>query len=518
LLHKKSLTNIPALTARTAMVVVPGMKTIQGMVRDAHQSVGRVIEQRFIVRSPFGETQESFSLTLTIDGRANCAWMLYRGEGTKSFVDWSVNTREPMDIAQHLMGAFPGYEFESDVIASQQQERRGSDPSFESTTSPTLDMYTEQAELEGDLLLMQLSTLLQSIAMDRLTGRLELSSSKEKATVFFNDGVPIHCATRWDKGEPAFLEIGVWTSGEFKFFKGPRTNTITIKRRLNALLLEAATLRDQSDQLQNLGVKDTSYLARKLELESEEQLARAVETGTGCNPSLQWALYGAIDGESTLVELLRRTKLSKAAWVPALFNLLDCGVLMFSDEPYVVRKEQGGEKIAPLAVDWNAVELIDRSLRRPETGLLTYPSFLLFLNNEFERNTCHSSVFSVVLIETLAFVSLNTAEGEKALQRTALPQKDALRFRQAIELLKLGSDLLAHFETFGYALLMPETDEMQVKIFCNRANVALNDLELTSPDGNDLVIRMGSVTVPSESKVLEEALGLARSRLGIRFD
>jgi Domain of unknown function (DUF4388) len=515
LLHKKSLTNIPAIATRTAMAVVPGMKTLHGMVTDARQSVGRVIEQRFLVRAPFGDTQESFSLTLTIDGRGNCAWMLYRGEGTKSFVDWSVNTREPMDIAQHLMGAFPGYEFESDVVATQQQDKK---ELFESTTSPTLEMYGEQAELEGDLLLMQLPTLLQSIGMDRLTGRLEISSSKDKATVFFNEGIPIHCLTRWEKGEPALLEIGGWTEGEFKFYKGPRTSTITVKRRLNALLLESATLRDQSDQLQNLGVKDISYLARKMELQTQDQLASAVETGTGCNPKLQWELYCAVDGESTLVELLRRIKLSKSAWIPALFNLLDCGVLMFSDEPFVVKEEQNDEKIVSLAVDWNAVELVDRGLRRPETGLLTYPSFLLFLNNEFARNACHSSVFSVVLIEALAYVSLHTVDGDKALQRTALPQKDAVRFRQAIELLKLESDLLAHFETFGYALLMPETDEMQVKIFCDRANLALNDLELTSPDGNDLVIRMGAVTVPSESKVLEEALGLARSRMGIRLD
>ncbi len=514
MLHKKSLTNIPAIPTRNTMSVVPGMKTIQGMVRDARQMVGRVIFQRFEVRAPFGDAAESFSLTLTIDARGNCAWMLYRGEGTKSFVDWSINTREPMDIAQHLIGAFPGFEFESDVVVSQQQEKKDND----SVATSTIEMYGEQAELEGDLLLMQLPTLLQSIGMDRLTGRLEVNSAKDKATVFFNDGVPIHCVTRWDKGEPALLETGSWTEGEFKFFKGPRTSTITVKRRLNALLLEAATLRDQADQLQNLGVKDTSYLARKMDLQSEEQLATAVETGTGCDPKLQWLLYSEIDGESTLVELLRRVKLSKSFWVPALFNLLDCGVLMFSDEPFVLRQEQNDETIVPVEVDWNAVELADRGLMRPETGLYTYPSFLLFLKNEFARYSCHGSTFSVVLFEALAYVSLHTLEGDKALQRTALPLKDTLRFKQAIELLKFESDTLAHFETFGFALLMPETDEMQVRIFCDRANVALSDLGLTSPDGNDLVIRIGAVTVPSESTLLQEALGLARSRMGIRLD
>src|SRR5277367_4289205 len=105
------------------------------------------------------------------------------------------------------------------------------------------------------------------------------------------------------------MELATWTSGEFKFFRGPKTSVVSINRRLNGLLLEAATIKDQSQQLTSRGLKDTSYLNPQIELQSEVELMEATANGTGFSPKLQWEFYSAVDGQSTLVEILRKVRM-----------------------------------------------------------------------------------------------------------------------------------------------------------------------------------------------------------------
>jgi len=513
-LQKKTLHDMPAgKSTRDVLAVVPGMRTINAMFQEARTSPGRVVQQPFKVKLPLNDATESFSLAVTAERSGSCSWMLYRGEGSGSFVDWSQSTNELTEIATMLLMMFPGFDTESDSLAAT-IERKLEIPATQVAQQAENDMYKEQIVLEGDLLLMQVPTLLQSVNMERLTGRLEVVHAKDKATLHFNDGTPIHCTTKWEKGEAALMELATWTNGEFKFFRGPKTSVVSITRRLNGLLLEAATIKDQSHQLSNRGLKDTSYLNRQVQLNSEVELMEATANGTGFSPKLQWEFYSAVDGQSTLVEILRRVRMSKAAWMPSLFNLVDCEVLTFSDEPYAVKLEEDTSEAVSHIVDWSAVQALENTLKRGESGIVSYPAFLLFLRHEFKRHHCHGSGFSIMLIE--AFCEAEIA-GEKTWKRAAFTQRDSAKLTQVIEDLKLSSDLIGHFETFGYALLMPETDGAQARIVSERVTAAIDNLELHGPLGEDLHVRVGVVSIPQESSHLEEALGIARSRLEIKF-
>jgi hypothetical protein len=482
------------------------------MFQEARNSPGRVIQQPFKVKLPLNDASESFSLAVATERAGSCSWMLYRGEGSNSFVDWSKSTFELTDVATMLLMAFPGFETESDTLAATVDKKEDTQNEQYSVAD---DMYKEQIVLEGDLLLMQVPTLLQSVNMERLTGRLEVISAKDKATVYFNDGVPIHCSTKWEKGEPAIMELAGWSSGEFKFFRGPKTSIITVKRRLNGLLLEAATVKDQSQQLASRGLKDTSYLNRQVELQSEVELMEATANGTGFSPKIQWEFYNAVEGQSTLVEVLRKVRMSKASWMPALFNLVDCDVLTFADEPFTTEEEHSESQAVSHLVDWSAVEALEKNLKRGESGILSYPAFLLFLRHEFERHHCHGSGFSIMLIE--AFTETSSPDGCRSLKRAAFLQRDSAKLARSLADLKLTSDIIGHFETFGFALLMPETDDQQARIVSERLSEALDALDMRGPLGEELNVRIGVVSIPQETVSLEEALGLARSRLEIRF-
>jgi len=513
-LQKKTLHDIPAgKNTRDVLSIVPGMRTINGMVQEARNSPGRVVQQPFKVKLPLNDATESFSLAVTSERSGSCSWMLYRGEGSSSFVDWSRSTNELTDIATMLLMMFPGFETESDTLAATLERKDETVPS--AVDDAQADMYKEQIVLEGDVLLMQVPTLLQSVNMERLTGRLEVIYAKDKATLHFNEGVPVHCTTKWEKGEAAIMELATWTSGEFKFFRGPKTSVVSINRRLNGLLLEAATIKDQSQQLTSRGLKDTSYLNPQIELQSEVELMEATANGTGFSPKLQWEFYSAVDGQSTLVEILRKVRMSKAAWMPSLFNLVDCEVVTFSDEPYATTVEHVESQAVSHTVDWGAVEALEHTLKRGESGIISYPAFLLFLRNEFERHHCHGSGFSIMLIE--AFSEVPGTEGAKTWKRAPLKQRDSVKLTKVLEDLKLASDMIGHFETFGYALLMPETDETQARIVSERVTAAIDNIEMRGPNEEELHVRVGVVSVPQEARLLEEALGLARSRLEIKF-
>jgi Domain of unknown function (DUF4388) len=513
-LQKKTLHDMPAgKSSRDVLFVVPGMRTLNGMFQEAKNAPGRVVQQPFKVKLPLNDATESFSLAVSTERSGTCSWMLYRGEGSGSFVDWSKSTNELTDIATMLLNMFPGFESESEALATP-VERKVDIPSADGVDAEN-DKYKEQIVLEGDVLLMQVPTLLQSVNMERLTGRLEVVHAKDKATLHFNDGVPIHCITKWEKGEAAVMELATWTSGEFKFFRGPKTSVISINRRLNALLLEAATIKDQSQQLTNRGLKDTSYLNRQIELQSEVQLMEATANGTGFSPKLQWEFYSAVDGQSTLVEILRRVRMSKAAWMPSLFNLVDCDVLTFSDEPFATEVEQVESQAVSHKVDWSAVEALENTLKRGESGILSYPAFLLFLRNEFERHHCHGSGFSIMLIE--AFSEVPGPDGDKIWKRAALRQRDSIKLTQVLDDLKLTADIIGHFETFGYAMLMPETDETQARIVSERVTASMDNMDMRGPLEEELQVRVSVVSVPQEVGFLEEALGLARSRLEVKF-
>ncbi|MGL1733432.1 DUF4388 domain-containing protein, partial [Vibrio parahaemolyticus] len=67
----------------------------------------------------------------------------------------------------------------------------------------------------------------------------------EHTTVFFQAGIPLHCALKDIRGDHAFLELITWKEGEFRFWPDETSRDRTINKRLDGMLMEGVSLLDQ---------------------------------------------------------------------------------------------------------------------------------------------------------------------------------------------------------------------------------------------------------------------------------
>ena len=312
------------------------------------------------------------------------------------------------------------------------------------------------AALEGDLQNLPIPNLLQSIAMTKMTGRLAVKSSKGGGEFYFEEGAPVYAVAADAQGDLAILESLTWEEGKFRFFERERTVERNVKKRLDSLLMEGIGLLDQLKYLQNSGVKMETYLFRKVANLTEKDFEQRVSQFVPMDMNLQKQFYQSVDDMSTLFELLRRRPLVKTEWVPILFNLLHADLLAFSDKP------PAGVRMGLMEVqslDRTQIQGVMSKLVRPETGLYTYPMFLFFLEQEFHRFERLNVPFSVVLFD----MRLRDAMGLQPLSGPML--NEAVR---RLITVRRNLDIIAHFETFDFAAILPHTTTDSAAFFAQR--------------------------------------------------
>jgi GGDEF domain-containing protein len=312
------------------------------------------------------------------------------------------------------------------------------------------------AALEGDLQNLPMPNLLQSITFSKMTGRLAVKSSKGGGEYYFEEGVPVHAVAADAQGDLALLESLTWEEGKFRFLEGERTIERTVKKRLDSLLMEGIGLLDQLKYLQNTGVKMETYLFRKVANLTEKDFENRVNQFVPMDMNLQKQFYQSVDNSSTLFEILRRRPLVKTEWVPILFNLLHAELLAFSDKP------PAGVRMGLMEVqslDRSQIQGVMSKLVRPETGLYTYPMFLFFLEQEFHRYERLNVPFSIVLFD----MRLRESMGLQPLSGPLL--NEAVR---RLITVRRNLDILAHFETFDFAAILPHTTTDSAAFFAQR--------------------------------------------------
>lgn len=321
---------------------------------------------------------------------------------------------------------------------------------------PEPESQSGAAALEGDLQNMPIPNLLQSIAMSKMTGRLAVKSSKGGGELFFDQGVPVHAVAADAQGDLAILESLTWEEGKFRFFEREQTIERTVKKRLDSLLMEGIGLLDQLKYLQNTGVKMETYLFRKSPNLTERDFEQRVSQFVPMDMNLQKQFYQSVDNISTLFEILRRRPLVKTEWVPILFNLLHADLIAFSDKP------PAGVRMGLMEVqslDRTQIQGVMSKLVRPETGLYTYPMFLFFLEQEFHRYERLNVPFSIVLFD----MRLRDAMGLQPMSGQLL--NEAVRRLISV---RRNLDIIAHFETFDFAAILPHTTTDSAAFFAQR--------------------------------------------------
>lgn len=361
--------------------------------------------------------------------------------------------------------------------------------------------------LEGDLTNLQMPTLLQSINMGKMTGRLDLQSGGELSVVYFKEGLPIHCQLRNSEGENALIEAIGWDEGEFKFYVESPHHRETIKKRLDLLLMEGAALIDQSKFLKEIGVNLDSYLVRNHADITEQLFEEMVSRGAAAEMNLQKMLYQLIDNESTLEDLLRLRPMPKPRWVPVIFNLVTCSLVSFSDRPL----HEGGEEAAVEDIDWPAIQAFEDSIKIAETGFLTYPAFVYHLEREYERFERFQHPFTLIILEVSIKEELSETKDPKVLQDRAVLGQLSTR----IEKLKRKTDIAGHFGENQFALLLLETEGEAGRNFASRLAeaIAMNPFTTDRVEVVRLTVRLGVSSVPETCRDLGRLISLARPQI-----
>lgn len=461
------------------------------------------------IELPFGDPPEDYCLVAMRDRlRGGCQWNLFRGSGEQSSCAWTITSNDWEQIYAHICAQFPGWDLQNRTLTTNDglsivkaSERHAPENSTDSTFLRTL---------EGDLRNLQIPNLLQTLTMEKLTGRLQIQSRHDTAQVFFNDGVAVHCRIKGAEGDAAIVQLVGWEEGKFCFFPEPKTQIKTIKKRLEFLIMEGAQFVDQYKSLNGKGLSFEAIVTRVHESITEEEFEKLLAAGTGIDVGAQKRFYVAIDNHSTLFELLRSQQLSQTEWVPILFNLVNCGLVEFR-QPQKVNKTENN--YAGSKIEWAQMRLAERALTMPETGLYTFPAFLYFLDREYCRFERFKRPFSIVVLK-IGLLQKDSARESEGGKLRPLPMIAVKDLGKIITRIKRQIDILAHYHTFDYALLLPETGRDAVNNFVDRLTEVLKitNLQDVSPD-DSVDFAVGHASLPEDGNNLDVVAALAWSRL-----
>src|SRR5262249_55219654 len=133
----------------------------------------------------------------------------------------------------------------------------------------------------------------------------------------------------------------------------------TVKKRLDTILMEGVAMLDQVRYLSGQGLKMESFLLRKHTNISEQEFEQAVSKGAPIDMTGQKMFYQAVDGKSTLFDVLRKRPLPKNEWVPVMFNMLNCALLTLADQLPTTPKQAPLEAIG---IDRASIQAVLKAL------------------------------------------------------------------------------------------------------------------------------------------------------------
>ena len=111
------------------------------------------------------------------------------------------------------------------------------------------DLKGEAKELEGTLTQFSIADLLQILAMNRRTGRLNLVHGADRGDIHVAEGRPVNAHLGSVEGEKALFRMLAWTDGSFAFVPGIPPGKHRIDRAMDDALLEGMRQADEVSRL-----------------------------------------------------------------------------------------------------------------------------------------------------------------------------------------------------------------------------------------------------------------------------
>ena len=489
----------------------PSLENLQEMMSKAKKTNGNFVEQPFSVSG-----QDSlFQLSVTLPENSDPVWKFERGTLSGLTEVWSFPSIDVQLIHNLVLSECTGQQ-SVDLISATSGMSRSSTGNIalglaemaeteepETKPSATSEMQrllagqkeskskSSAVSLEGDLEKLQLSAVLQSLSLTRMTGRLEISGANGGAEVYVVEGAPAHATTGDTVGDNALVELLSWQSGKFKLYENERATSSTIKKRLESLLMEGVALLDQHNYLKSVGLNLDTYLVQAYPNLSEMHFEQTVQRGPQVNMQTLKDLYLEIDGYTTLYDLLRRLPLAKAEWVPLLFNLTQVGLLTLATEPPQQAKIAESRTAPNVKLDEMGIQAALRPLQRSETEVFTYPVLQYFVKQELARFEVDSKSFALIVFDLFA---------EKDETLIPMPLSAVKIALQRVRELIRDIDTIGHYETLDYALILPQTTGRSATIVAQRIAEKLKAQTIPGLGASIVNVSFGIAAVPQDTK------------------
>jgi len=354
---------------------------------------------------------------------------------------------------------------------------------------------------EGSLSKISVPELLNLIGSAKGSGRLDIRSNELTATVFIQDGQPEDATAGDAIGDEAMIVLLTWQEGSFEFESRVLRNNHTVHASIESLLKQSKQLSEHLKYLKEAGMLPTSILSPKSTGVQEKEFIERASDAAPCDISILSRVYCSLRGNQSLDDLVRELSLSRLQLVHIVYHLLVKDLIKLGNDP----RAQSNLILEPRVIDNAAIQSIMMSLRRIETGLFNYPAFLYFLEQEYLRSFRSRTSFSVVVFEMR---QKKVVDGETV--RRVLPDPAIMDAVLRISQLKRHVDLLAHYDAYDYALLLPNTRAQGAAVFVNRFVKAITERPLAGGiDSNQLLLACGISSVPDDFKELSALLGAA---------
>jgi len=244
---------------------------------------------------------------------------------------------------------------------------------------------------------------------------------------------------------------------------------------------------------------------------SESEIKLLLMKGVDLDHEWQKSIYMYLKHKRTLTDLLRDKPMESSTWIPLIFNLMTCGLIEIKP-PEAVK----GTALDFLDDEKPHVLAINTQFLRPETNIFTYPALVWFMQYEYFRFEAYGFPMSLIVFEMNRQRSAEQQGGTDMLA----PHVEAIA-AQRIELIKRPLDILGHFETLHYGLLLPNTTAAQAAYIANRALQIITATPLAKGiDKNNLRLAFGISSIPTDgddlhSLVVEAKAAMAKARDGI---
>lgn len=367
-------------------------------------------------------------------------------------------------------------------------------PSKPYTTAET-DLVSREGEVKEGLM----AEWLQGVARARATGRLDVRNNDLTAQVFISNGRPIDATASDATGDEAVIELLTWKHGTYTFELHVQGHNKNVYDTVESLIAQSRKLNERIEYLKNAGMLSTSTLVPVSALVSQLDFAGRVSDNCPCDIDTISNVYRSLDGTRSFEETATFLRISRVQLVHIIFHLLIKELIKIVNE-----KPASVLTLKLRVIDHSTIDSIMMSLRRSDTGLFIYPAFLYFLEQEYFRSYRSRTSLSVAVFELR---QKKVIDGK--IVRRVLDERALMDAMLRISNLKRHVDMIAHYDAYDYALLLPSTRTQGAEIFINRIIETLKAKPLGEVDPSQLTMAFGVSSIPEDFKDMSSLLGAA---------